>query len=40
MLEVLGKPQDSSVVIIIDTIETAKDGHEMLVKYYKDGQEF
>ncbi|CRF46066.1 replication protein A [Helicobacter heilmannii] len=44
MLEVLGmafyKPQDPSVVLVVDGIQPAKDGYEILVKYYKEGKEF
>ncbi|CRF42856.1 replication initiation protein [Helicobacter ailurogastricus] len=38
MLEVLGmafyKPKDPSVVLVVDGIQPAKDGYEILVKYY------
>ncbi|WP_162982742.1 replication initiation protein [Helicobacter vulpis] len=44
MLEVLDmafyKPQDPSVVLIVGGIQPAKDGYEILVKYYKEGKEF
>ncbi|CRF52623.1 hypothetical protein HAL07_10880 [Helicobacter ailurogastricus] len=44
MLEVLEmafyKPQDPSVVLVVDGIQPAKDGYEILVKYYKEGKEF
>ncbi|BEG57228.1 hypothetical protein NHP21005_09160 [Helicobacter sp. NHP21005] len=44
MLEVLEmafyKPQDPSVVLVVDGIQPAKDGYEILVKYYREGKEF
>ncbi|WP_162982754.1 replication initiation protein, partial [Helicobacter vulpis] len=44
MLEVLDmafyKPQNPSVVLVVDGIQPAKDGFEILVKYYKEGKEF
>ncbi|TSA80810.1 replication initiation protein [Helicobacter mehlei] len=44
MLEVIDmafyKPQDPSVVLVVDGIQPAKDGYEILVKYYREGKEF
>ncbi|BCZ20067.1 hypothetical protein NHP190012_17090 (plasmid) [Helicobacter sp. NHP19-012] len=34
------KPQDPSVVLVVDGIQPAKDGYEILVKYYREGKEF
>ncbi|WP_285693216.1 hypothetical protein, partial [Helicobacter ailurogastricus] len=44
MLEVIEmafyKPQDPSVVLVVDGIQPVKDGFEILVKYYREGKEF
>ncbi|WP_221281354.1 replication initiation protein [Helicobacter gastrocanis] len=44
MQEVVGmafyKPQDPSVILVVDAFQPAQEGYEILVKYYKNGKEF